>query len=102
MNFKSQIRHTKDGAKIAIWDNYNKGTPVVFIHGFPETHICWNAVIDQFSKENIQNYRIILYDLRGFGKSSRTGEASLTQFYYDHQTIISKLKLNNYHLVGHD
>jgi len=43
-----------------------------------------------------------VYDLRGFGESSRTGEASLNRFYYDHDTIISKLKLQRYHLVGHD
>ena len=102
MNFRSKYIHTKDGAQLTIWDNGYEGIPVVFVHGFPETHVSWNAVIDQLSNEIIQEYRIILYDLRGFGESSRTGEASLTQFYYDHQTIVSDLNLDKYHLVGHD
>jgi haloalkane dehalogenase len=91
-----------DGAKLVVWDNCNAGTPVVFVHGFPETHICWYPVIATFDSHDIQRYRLILYDLRGFGESSRTGEASLNRFYYDHDTIISKLKLQRYHLVGHD
>lgn len=93
---------TEDGATLAVWDSGNEGIPLVFIHGFPETHVSWDAVIDQFSEEDIKDYRIILYDVRGFGESSRAGEASLTQFYYDHQTIISKLNIDKYHLVGHD
>jgi pimeloyl-ACP methyl ester carboxylesterase len=102
MKFSAITIQAKDGATLAVWDNGNKGIPIVFVHGFPETHLCWHAVLDQFSNEDIQDYRIILYDLRGFGESSRTGEASLTQFYHDHQTIISELNLNQYHLVGHD
>ena len=91
-----------DGAKLVVWDNCNAGTPVVFVHGFPETHICWNPVIVTFDSHEIRHYRLIVYDLRGFGESSRTGEASLNRFYYDHDTIISKLELQRYHLVGHD
>ncbi|UCF90463.1 MAG: alpha/beta hydrolase [Desulfobacterales bacterium] len=91
-----------DGALLVVWDSRNAGTPVVFVHGFPETHICWNPLIDAFDSHEIRPYRLIVYDLRGFGESSRTGEASLNRFYYDHDTIISKLELKRYHLVGHD
>jgi hypothetical protein len=24
-----------DGAKLVVWDNYNAGTPIVYVHGFP-------------------------------------------------------------------
>ncbi len=91
-----------DGARLVVWDNCNAGTPVVFVHGFPETHVCWNPLIGTFDVHEIRHYRLIVYDLRGFGESSRTGEASLNRFYYDHDTIISKLELQRYHLVGHD
>jgi len=102
MDFTRTTITANDAAKLVVWDNCNAGTPVVFVHGFPETHICWNSLIATFDSHDIQSYRLILYDLRGFGESSRTGEASLNRFYYDHDTIISKLKLEPYHLVGHD
>jgi pimeloyl-ACP methyl ester carboxylesterase len=59
-------------------------------------------MIGKLDSHEISPYRLIVYDLRGFGESSRTGEASLNRFYYDHDTIISKLGLQRYHLVGHD
>jgi pimeloyl-ACP methyl ester carboxylesterase len=102
MDFTRTTVTANDGAKLVVWENSNGGTPVVFVHGFPESHICWNPLIGTFNSHDIGRYRLILYDLRGFGESSRTGEASLNRFYYDHDTIISKLKVHRYHLVGHD
>ena len=102
MDFTRRVIAANDGAELVIWESCNAGVPVVFVHGFPETHICWNSLIDTFNSHDIKRYRLILYDLRGFGESSRTGEASLNRFFYDHDTIISKLNLQRYHLVGHD
>ena len=102
MDFTRRVIAANDGAELVIWDSCNAGVPVVFVHGFPETHICWNPLIGTFDSHEIRRYRLIVYDLRGFGESSRTGEASLNRFYYDHDTIVSKLKLQRYHLVGHD
>ena len=102
MDFTRKAITVNDGAEIVVWDNCNVGTPVVFIHGFPETHICWNPLISIFDSNEIRRYRLIVYDLRGFGDSSRTGEASINRFYYDHDSIILKLKIEQYHLVGHD
>jgi haloalkane dehalogenase len=102
MDFTRRVIIANDGAELVVWENCNAGVPVVFVHGFPETHICWNSLIGTFDSHEIRRYRLIVYDLRGFGESSRTGEASLNRFYYDHDTIVSKLKLQRYHLVGHD
>jgi len=102
MNFTRKTITANDGAEIVAWDNCNTGTPVVFVHGFPETHICWKPLIGTFDSHEISRYRLIVYDLRGFGESSGTGEASINRFYYDHDSIISKLKIEQYHLVGHD
>jgi pimeloyl-ACP methyl ester carboxylesterase len=102
MDFIRKTIPTNDGAKLAVWENCSAGVPIVFVHGFPETHICWNSLIDSFNWHDIRRYRLIVYDLRGFGESSRNGEASFNRFYYDHKTIISKLGLQKYHLVGHD
>ncbi len=102
MDFTRKTITANDGAELVVWDNCNTGTPVVFIHGFPETHICWKPLIGTFDSHEIRRYRLIVYDLRGFGESSRIGEASINRFYYDHDFIISKLKIEKYHLVGHD
>jgi len=102
MDFTRRVIAANDGAELVVWESYNAGVPVVFVHGFPETHICWNPLIGTFDSHEIRRYRLIVYDLRGFGESSRAGEASLNRFYYDHDTIVSKLKLQRYHLVGHD
>ena len=41
------------------------GFPILFIHGFCETHQIW----DSFSKELARDFRILSIDLPGFGKS---------------------------------
>jgi pimeloyl-ACP methyl ester carboxylesterase len=42
-----------------------KGFPVVFIHGFCESHELWNDFIEPFTK----HFRVLTIDLPGFGKS---------------------------------
>jgi len=46
-----------------------KGTPILFVHGFPLTHAMWNKQVDAFSRR----YRVIAPDLPGFGESHVTG-----------------------------
>ncbi len=41
------------------------GTPLVFIHGYCESHTLWLDFVQPFTK----NYRVICIDLPGFGKS---------------------------------
>lgn len=91
-----------DGAIIALWDTNNKKIPLVFVHGFPENHHCWDHVVSSLPNTVKKNYRLITYDLRGFGESSKTGEASIARLYEDHQTIIETLQLSSYHFIGHD
>jgi 3-oxoadipate enol-lactonase len=45
-----------------------KGTPLLFVHGFPLTHMMWHFQVEAFSKKN----RVIVPDLRGFGESTVT------------------------------
>lgn len=39
--------------------------PIVFIHGFTLDHRMWKPQVDEFSKK----FKVIAYDLRGFGNS---------------------------------
>jgi pimeloyl-ACP methyl ester carboxylesterase len=90
-----------DGQSMAVWDNGVDGEPVIFVHGFPENHRCWDNVIAAMRMVG-RPLRFIAYDLRGHGASSKSGEASLQQFFVDHQEIVAALKIERYHLVGHD
>jgi len=90
-----------DGQSLAVWDNGVDGEPVIFVHGFPQNHRCWDAVIAAMRVED-RPLRYIAYDLRGHGASSKGGEASLQRFFLDHQEILAALKIERYHLVGHD
>jgi pimeloyl-ACP methyl ester carboxylesterase len=44
-----------------------RGTPVVLLHGFPETHLAWRYV----APELINDHTVICPDLRGYGHSGK-------------------------------
>lgn len=88
---------TDKNVKLYIKD-YGKGKPVILIHGWPLSNEMWEYQID-FLVQN--NYRVIAYDRRGFGKSSQPYDG------YDYDTltddlkeIIELLQLENATLVG--
>ncbi len=90
-----------DGQSLAVWDNGVDGEAIIFVHGFPENHRCWDGVIAAISPAQRPS-RFISYDLRGHGQSSKRGEASLQRFFRDHQEVVAALNIDRYHLVGHD
>ncbi len=91
-----------DGETIALWDTLNEAIPLVFVHGFPENHHCWDHLLSSLPDTITKNFRLIIYDLRGFGESSKSGEATISRLYEDHQTIVETLQLPPYHFIGHD
>jgi pimeloyl-ACP methyl ester carboxylesterase len=91
-----------DGADIAVWDSGEEDRPAAaFVHGFPENRLCWAPVLDSLQPRDSE-LRCVVYDLRGFGESAKTGEASWQQFVADHLELTRQLGLDRYHLVGHD
>nr|WP_315220515.1 alpha/beta hydrolase [uncultured Flavobacterium sp.] len=88
---------TEQNVKLYVKD-YGQGKPVILIHGWPLSNEMWEYQID-FLVQN--NYRVIAYDRRGFGKSSQPWNG------YDYDTltddlkqIIDQLELENVTLVG--
>ncbi|EJG03461.1 alpha/beta fold hydrolase [Flavobacterium sp. F52] len=78
--------------------DYGQGKPVILIHGWPLSNEMWEYQIDHLVQNN---YRVIAYDRRGFGKSSQPWDG------YDYDTladdlkeIIEQLELENVTLVG--
>lgn len=66
------------------YEDIGRGKPVIFIHGWPLNHQMWEYQLNELPKNNI---RVITYDRRGFGKSSRPWEG------YDYDTFAADLKL---------
>ncbi|QDU80583.1 AB hydrolase superfamily protein YdjP [Polystyrenella longa] len=67
-----------------------EGKPILFVHGFPLDHRMWREQRTSFSS----NYRVIIPDLRGFGKSGVTeGTVSMAQFADDLNKILTELKV---------
>lgn len=90
-------RSTGEEIRIA-YSNYGKGKPVVLIHGWPLSREMWEYQLEDLVNAGL---RVIKYDRRGFGKSSKPWNGydydSLTD---DLETIIDQLNLQDVTLVG--
>lgn len=76
-------------------------TPLVMIHGWPESSYCWEAIIP-FLNENL---RVIAPDLRGLGDSERTMNKDCylkQELAKDVIEIIDNLGVDRFFLAGHD
>jgi len=86
-----------NGVKLAYTDE-GKGTPVVFIHGFPLCRGTWQKQIDALKS----SYRVIAPDLRGLGESQgKGGTATMSQFAEDIYSLLEQLKTGPVVQVGH-
>ena len=80
------------------------GEPILFLHGYPQTHILWRKMANLFAK----NYTVICSDLRGYGDSDKpkSDKKHLTyskkNMAFDQNELMQKLGYNKYYLVGHD
>ena len=80
------------------YEDHGAGQPVVLIHGYPLDGSSWEkqtvALLDA-------GYRVITYDRRGFGKSSKpTKGYEYDTFAADLNTILTTLDLKDAVLVG--
>jgi len=80
------------------YEDHGSGQPVVLIHGYPLDGSSWEkqtaALLDA-------GYRVITYDRRGFGKSSKPAEGyDYDTFAADLNTLLTTLDLDNVVLVG--
>lgn len=77
-----------------------EGTPILLVHGFPQTWYSWTAVAPLLVK---QGFRCVIPDLRGLGDSTRPLHG------YDKQTLgedlvrlLDVLGIDRCAVVGHD
>lgn len=80
------------------FEDYGKGKPVVMLHGWPLSKEMWEYQLDALVNAGL---RVITYDRRGFGKSSKPWSGydynSLTD---DLNAVLDKLNVQDATLIG--
>lgn len=80
------------------------GPPVMLLHGFPETHVCWHRIAGQLA----ERHTVVAMDLRGYGWSSVPEGDGGREVYSkramgrDVVEVMSALGHSRFALVGHD
>jgi len=80
------------------YEDHGSGTPVVLIHGWPLSGASWEK---QTAALLAAGHRVITYDRRGFGRSSKTASGyHYDTFAADLDNLLKKLDLKRVALVG--
>jgi pimeloyl-ACP methyl ester carboxylesterase len=90
-----------NGLGFEVWDE-GAGTPVVLLHGFPDTSEMWRH---QVKALNGAGFRTIAPDMRGRGRSDRPTEVAdyaIAKLVGDVTGIMDALGIARAHVVGHD
>jgi haloacetate dehalogenase len=79
------------------------GSPVVLLHGFPQTHLIWRHVAAELAAD----HTVICPDLRGYGASDKPAEHDVHTYSKrtmaaDIMALMDQLGHDRFALVGHD
>ena len=80
------------------------GPPVVMLHGFPQTHVCWHRIAPALA----ETHHVVCLDLRGYGGSSAPPGDPQHETYpkramgRDVVAVMDQLGHRRFALVGHD
>ncbi|HEX8021404.1 alpha/beta fold hydrolase, partial [Mucilaginibacter sp.] len=95
----SNIKHgyiaTHDGAKL-YYEETGKGEPLILIHGHSFDRTEWDPQFFLLAKK----YRVIRYDLRGYGWSSMPSENQKALHADDLKALMDQLHIAKAHIVG--
>ena len=78
-----------------------EGEPIVFLHGFPESHRTWRHQLADLSRDHF----VVAPDQRGFAASDKpkgVKEYQTDKIVADVMALADALGLENFTLVGHD
>jgi pimeloyl-ACP methyl ester carboxylesterase len=96
-----KMRIDNNGVGLHVRDS-GAGTPVVLLHGWPDTGDLWRA---QTAGLTANGYRAIAPDLRGFGDSDKPTDVSAYaghELVGDLAAVLDGLGVERAHVVGHD
>lgn len=103
-DFESHRIDVGNGVTIFV-KSAGQGTPVLLLHGYPQTHMCWNKVAPCLVDAG---YRVIVPDLRGYGTSSKPASDDTHAAYSkrnmatDQLSVMKALGHDRFLLAGHD
>jgi 3-oxoadipate enol-lactonase len=84
-----------DGERL-YWESTGRGRPVVLSHGLGGNHASWFQQVVAFAAER----RVVTWDQRGFGRSSRRGATGPAAAAADLRALLDHLEIERAHLVG--
>src|SRR5690348_8692781 len=80
------------------------GPPLLLLHGYPQTHVCWHKVAAELAK----HFTVVLTDLRGYGDSSKPpGDKehltySKRSMARDQVAVMKALGFERFQIAAHD
>ncbi|WP_442765516.1 alpha/beta fold hydrolase [Sulfurospirillum cavolei] len=89
---------------INTWVGGSGEEAVLLLHGHPENYLIWRDIAPTLA----QKYRVVATDLRGYGDSSKPvgledhSNYSKRVMAQDNVSIMQKLGIQKFHVVGHD
>jgi haloacetate dehalogenase len=81
-----------------------EGSPVLLLHGFPQTHYCWHRVAPALADD----HAVVVCDLKGYGDSRSEPGGALGEGYSNRERaaelveLIGRLGFDRFSVVGHD
>jgi len=80
----------------------NDGAPVLMLHGFPESSLMWEPLLEASAKAG---YRVAAFDQRGYSPGARFEDSSkyqIAELEADVLAVADALGFDRFHLIGHD
>jgi haloacetate dehalogenase len=81
-----------------------QGSPVLLLHGNPQTHVMWHRIAPQLAKE----FTVVVADLRGYGDSSKPADGENHSNYSKRSMALDQIEVmrhfgfEKFAVVGHD
>lgn len=81
-----------------------KGSPVLLLHGYPQTHVLWHKIAPRLAEE----FSVVVADLRGYGDSSKPTDGENHSNYskramaLDQVEVMKHFGYEKFAVVGHD
>lgn len=75
-----------------------KGDPIILLHGLDGNL----AGFEDLQHQLASSYKVLTYDLRGHGKSSKSESYDLNDHVEDLKILMEKLNIHEAHILGHD
>lgn len=99
----SPVSYEHEGVEIRAWTS-GAGSPVLLLHGYPQTHQMWHRVAPELAK----HHTVVAADLRGYGDSDKPTPTEDRSNYSkramadDQHRLMASLGFDHYAVVGHD